>query len=337
MKFAVLGATGLVGDAMIDALADSSLPVEELFLLASERSAGEVRKFRGRRLTVEAVDGFDWSRANIALFSAGAEVAAEWAPRAAAKGCVVIDNSSCFRRDRDVPLVVPEVNAATLSNWRARKIIANPNCSTIQLVVALHPVHALAELERVSVATYQAVSGAGREAVETLARETAQLLNAQALDEPAVFPAQIAFNIIPHIDRFGDDGFTGEERKVMDETRRIMGLPDLDIVATAVRVPVFFGHSLAVDLQTRADLPADRAREALAMAPGITVVDVHGSGGYPTPVGHAAHNDGVFVGRLRNPPGQQNRLLMWVVADNVRKGAATNAVQIAEALVKSHL
>lgn len=337
MKFAILGATGLVGEAMIEALEASALEVSELYLLASERSAGEVRKFRGRRITVQTVDGFDWSQVGIALFSAGADLAAEWAPRAAAAGCIVIDNSSCFRRDSDVPLVVPEVNADTLSGWRARNIIANPNCSTIQLVVALQPLHALAGLERVSVATYQAVSGAGREAVETLARETAQLLNGQALDEPAVFPAQIAFNLIPHIDRFGDDGFTGEERKVMDESRRIMDLPGLDIVATAVRVPVFFGHSLAVDLQTRADLPADRAREALAMAPGITVVDAPGPGGYPTPVGHAAHNDGVFVGRLRNPPGRQNRLLMWVVADNVRKGAATNAVQIAEALVKSHL
>lgn len=337
MNFAILGATGLVGEAMIEALDASALEVSELFLLASERSAGEVRKFRGRRLTVQSVEGFDWSRANIALFSAGADVAAEWAPRAAAAGCVVIDNSSCFRRDPDVPLVVPEVNADALSGWRTRKIIANPNCSTIQLVVALQPLHALAGLARVSVATYQAVSGAGREAVETLARETAQLLNGQALDEPAVFPAQIAFNLIPHIDRFGDDGFTGEERKIMDESRRIMGLQELDIVATAVRVPVFFGHSLAVDVQTQADLPADRAREALAMAPGITVVDAPGPGGYPTPVGHAAHNDGVFVGRLRNPPGRQNRLLMWVVADNVRKGAATNAVQIAEALVKSHL
>lgn len=337
MKFVILGATGLVGEAMIEALAGSSLQVDELFLLASERSAGEVRRFRDRRITVEPVDGFDWSRADIALFSAGADAAAEYAPRAAAAGCIVIDNSSCFRRDDDVPLVVPEVNAATLSGVHARKIIANPNCSTIQLVVALQPLHALAGLERVSVATYQAVSGAGREAVETLARETAQLLNAQALDEPSVFPVQIAFNLIPHIDRFGDDGFTGEERKVMNETRRIMDLPQLDIVATAVRVPVFFGHSLAVDLQTREPLAADRAREALAMAPGVTVVDAPGPGGYPTPVGHAAHNDGVFVGRLRNPPGHQNRLLMWVVADNVRKGAATNAVQIAEALVKSHL
>lgn len=337
MKFAILGATGLVGEAMIEALDASALDVSELFLLASERSAGEVRKFRKRRITVQTVDDFDWSQVVIALFSAGAEVAAEWAPRAAAAGCVVIDNSSCFRRDPDVPLVVPEVNAAALSGWRTRKIIANPNCSTIQLVVALQPLHAEAGLERVSVATYQAVSGAGREAVETLARETAQLLNAQALDKPAVFPAQIAFNVIPHIDRFGEDGFTGEERKVMEESRRIMGLPGLDIVATAVRVPVFFGHSLAVDVQTQADLTADRAREILATAPGVTVVDAPGPGGYPTPVGHAAHNDGVFVGRLRNPPGRQNRLLMWVVADNVRKGAATNAVQIAEALVKSHL
>lgn len=337
MNIAILGATGMVGEAMIEALAASSLEVGTLHLLATERSAGETRMFRGKSLTVREVEGFDWSTAGLALFSAGADAAGEWAPRAAAAGCVVIDNSSRFRGDGEVPLVVPEVNGDALAGWRAQRIVANPNCSTIQLVMALKPLHDAAGLTRVSVASYQSVSGAGRDAVEELARQTAQLLNGQAIDEPREFTQQIAFNLIPHIDAFGADGFTGEERKIMDETRRILGLPGLDIVATAVRVPVFFAHSEVVEIETERPLPVERAREVLAMAPGMVVVDVHGPGGYPTPVSHAANNDGVFVGRLRAIPGAGNRLLLWVVADNVRKGAALNAVQIAESLVKSHL
>lgn len=337
IDIAILGATGLVGEAMIATLADSDLPVGELHLLASERSAGESRSFRGRQVSVRDAAEFDWSRVALALFSAGAEASGRYAPVAAAAGCIVIDNSSRWRDDDDVPLVVPEVNPGALRDWRARRIIANPNCSTIQLVVALKPLYDAAGLERVSVATYQAVSGAGREAVTELARQTAQLLNAQTIDPPAAFPVQIAFNAIPHIDAFEDNGFTREETKIMRETRKVLGLPGLAVTATAVRIPVFFGHSEAVRIETTRPLGADRARELLAAAPGVVLVDARGDGGYPTPVGHAAHQDAVFVGRVREDPDGRNGLLMWVVADNVRKGAALNAVQIAEALVKSHL
>ncbi|MEX0900589.1 MAG: aspartate-semialdehyde dehydrogenase [Gammaproteobacteria bacterium] len=334
---AILGATGLIGEAMIEILEASSIPVGKLFLLASEQSSGEGRKFRGKTVVVKDAAKFDWSLAQLALFSAGAEVSGDYAPKAAAAGCVVIDNSSRWREDPEVPLVVPEVNADALKDWQRRRIIANPNCSTIQLVVALKPLHDAAGLTHVNVASYQAVSGAGRAAVTELAQQTARILNAQAVDDPTAFPVQIAFNLIPHIDVFDDAGFTGEEQKVMRETRKIMGLPDLAIAATAVRVPVFFGHSEVVAVQTERPLGADRARELLALAPGVVVVDARGPGGYPTPVTHAAHADGVFVGRLRDDPSRENGLLMWVVADNVRKGGALNAVQIAEALVKSHL
>lgn len=336
-NIAILGATGLIGETMVEILDASSIPVGELHLLATESSEGETRRFRGRTVTVRDAASFDWSRADLALFSAGAEASGEYAPRAADAGCVVIDNSSRWRGDDDVPLVVPEVNPDALAGYARRRIVANPNCSTIQLVVALKPIADVAGLAHVSVATYQSVSGAGRAAVTELANQTARLLNAQTLDAGEVFPVQIAFNLIPHIDAFDADGFTGEERKLMRETRKILGLPELAIAATAVRVPVFFGHSEVVAVQTVEPLGADRARELLAMAPGVVVVDAAGPGGYPTPVTHAAQEDGVFVGRLRDDPSRENGLLMWVVADNVRKGGALNAVQIAEALVKSHL
>ena len=337
LNIAILGATGLIGEAMIEILAESQLAVGELYLLATESSEGESRRFRGRSVTVRDAASFDWSQAQIALFSAGADASGEYAPRAAEAGCIVIDNSSRWRADDDVPLVVPEVNAHALADHAKRRIIANPNCSTIQLVMALKPLADAAGLKSVSVATYQSVSGAGRAAVEALAQQTARLLNAQALDDHEPFQTQIAFNLIPHIDAFGDDGFTGEERKLMNETRKILELPGLPIAATAVRVPVFFGHSEVVAVETERPLGADRARELLALAPGVVIVDARGPGGYPTPVTHAAHEDGVFVGRLRDDPSRENGLLMWVVADNVRKGGALNAVQIAEALVKSHL
>jgi aspartate-semialdehyde dehydrogenase len=334
---AILGASGLVGDAMIEALDASSLDVGELHLLASERSAGERREFRGRHHRIDDAASFDWSRAQLALFAAGGDTAATYAPRAADAGCIVIDNSSRFRYDDDVPLVVPEVNPDAIAGWRARRIIANPNCSTIQLVVALKPLADAAGLAHVGVATYQSVSGAGRAAVDELAAQTARLLNGQAVDDPAAFPVRIAFNALPHIDVFEDDGFTREEMKITRETRKILGLPSLPVAATAVRIPVFFGHSEVVSVQTERPLGADRARELLAAAPGVVVVDARGPGGYPTAVTHAAHQDAVFVGRLRDDPSRENGLLMWVVADNVRKGAALNAVQIAETLVKSHL
>ncbi|MFN2301806.1 MAG: aspartate-semialdehyde dehydrogenase [Gammaproteobacteria bacterium] len=336
-NIAILGATGLVGEAMIEALATSTLPLGEVFLLASENSAGSRLEFRGRQLRVEDAASFDWSRAQIALFSAGADVSEHYAPLAAEAGCIVIDNSSRWRYDDEVPLVVPEVNPGAIAGWRAKRIIANPNCSTIQLVVALKPLADAAGLRHVGVATYQAVSGAGRAAVNELAGQTASLLNGQGAGEPEAFPVQIAFNAIPHIDAFEENGFTREEMKITRETRKILDLPDLPVAATAVRIPVFFGHSEVVSVQTERPLGAERARELLALAPGVVVVDARGPGGYPTPVGHAASNDGVFVGRLRDDPSRENGLLMWVVADNVRKGAALNAVQIAETLVKSHL
>lgn len=337
MNIAILGATGLIGRTMLEILEQREFPVDELFLLASGRSAGETLGFRGRRIDVIDAAGFDWSRARLALFSAGSEASGEYAPRATAAGCVVIDNSARFRGDADVPLVVPEVNPGDLAGWAARRIVANPNCSTIQLVMVLKPLHDIAGLERVSVATYQSVSGAGQGAIDALARQTARLLNAQALEPDDHFPVQIAFNLIPHIDEFVDNGHTREEMKIVNETRRILDLPGLRIGATAVRVPVFHGHSEAVGVETRTPMTPDEARQALALAAGVVLVDVPGPGGYPTPATHAARQDGVFVGRVRPDLSTPGGLCLWVVADNVRKGGALNAVQIAEALVKSYL
>ncbi len=333
---AVVGATGIVGEAMFEVLAQRKFPVGTIHAVASQRSAGKRIAFGDQQLKVQALDSFDFSQVQIALFSAGAKVSAVHAVRAAASGCIAIDNTSQFRYDADVPLVVPEVNPEAIAGYRARNIIANPNCSTIQLVVALKPLHDAAGIERINVATYQSVSGAGRSAIVELGRQTAALLNGLPI-EPKVWPKQIAFNVIPQIDAFQDNGYTREEMKVVWETRKILGLPDLRVNVTAVRVPVFFGHSEAVHLETQRKLTAAEARRLLEKAPGVVVVDERSPGGYPTPATEAARQDGVFVGRIREDLSHERGLDLWVVSDNVRKGAALNAVQVAELLVKDYL
>jgi aspartate-semialdehyde dehydrogenase len=336
-RVAVVGATGLVGDTMVQVLEERKFPVSELFALASNRSLGKSVSFRGRSHPVEELAGFDFSRADIALFSAGASVSREYAPKAAAAGCVVIDNTSEFRYEADIPLVVPEVNAHAIAQYRNRGIIANPNCSTIQMVVALKPIHDAVGIERINVATYQSVSGAGKEAVEELVEQTTALMSGRGPVEGKVMPKQIAFNCVPHIDSFQENGYTKEEMKMVWETRKIMGDETIKVNPTTVRVPVFFGHSEAVHLETRAKISAEEARKLLEKAPGVEVLDERRPGGYPTAATEAANRDTVYVGRIREDISAERGLNLWVVADNVRKGAATNSVQIAEILVRDYL
>ena len=333
---AVVGATGAVGEAMIAILEQRNFPVGKLFPLASQRSAGSRVAFKGKYERVGNLEDFDFARVRLSLFSAGAGVSAEHAPRAAAAGCVVIDNSSQFRYHEDIPLVVPEVNPQAVADYHVRNIIANPNCSTIQMVVALKPIHDAVGIERVNVATYQSVSGTGREAIEELAGQTAALLNGKPID-CNIYPKQIAFNALPHIDVFEDNGYTREEMKMVWETRKIMGDESIKVNATCVRIPVFFGHSEAVHLETREKLSADEARRLLAEAPGVVVVDEPGEESYPTSVTESAGRDPVYVGRIREDISHPRGLDLWVVSDNVRKGAALNSVQIAEILVKDFL
>jgi len=333
---AVLGATGLVGEMLLTVLEERKFPVQELFPLASERSLGKTVSFGGRELRAIDAATFDFKRAQIGLYSAGGDVSAVYGPKAAAAGCVVIDNTSQFRYEKDIPLVVPEVNAEAIAQYKARGIIANPNCSTIQMVVALKPIHDAVGIERINVATYQSVSGAGRKAVEELADQTAQLLNGRPV-EPKVLPKQIAFNCIPHIDKFLENGYTKEEMKMQWETCKILGDESIRVNATAVRVPVFYGHSEAVHIETRRKISADEARALIAKAPGVKVIDERKPGGYPTAVTEAANHDTVYVGRIREDMTHERGLNLWVVGDNIRKGAATNAVQIAEILVREYL
>ena len=333
---AIAGATGAVGEVLIDLLETRDFPIDTLHLLASSRSAGTSLNFAGKRITVSAIDDFDFSQAHIGLFSAGGSVSAEYAPKAAAAGCVVVDNTSHFRRDDDIPLVVSEVNPEAIAGYTKRNIIANPNCSTMQMLVALKPIHDAVGIERINVATYQAVSGTGKSAIEELASQTARLLNAQTI-ESKVYPKQIAFNVLPHIDTFQDNGYTREEMKMVWETQKILGDETIRVNPTCVRVPVFHGHAEAVHIETRAPISADVATKLLEQAPGIVVMDKPEDGGYPTPVGDAAGTDPVFVGRIRNDISHPNGLNLWVVADNLRKGAALNSVQIAEELVRNYL
>jgi aspartate-semialdehyde dehydrogenase len=335
-RVAVLGATGLVGDTMITVLEERDFPVSEFYPLASNRSLGKSVKFRNKMYPVIDVEGFDFAQVDIGLFSAGAEVSAKYAPIAAAAGCVVIDNTSQFRYQDDIPLVVPEVNPHAIANYKTHGIIANPNCSTIQMLVALKPLHDVAGIERINVATYQSVSGAGKEAVDELASQTAALLNGQDI-EAKVIAKQIAFNCVPQIDKFEDNGYTKEEMKMSWETVKIMEDPSIRVNATAVRVPVFFGHSEAVHIETKRKLSAADARKLLAKAPGIEVMDERRPGGYPTAATEAANRDTVYVGRIREDISHERGLNLWIVADNVRKGAATNSVQIAEILVTKYL
>ena len=327
-KVAVVGATGAVGEVMLSILAERDFPASEVIALASERSAGTTVAFGNGDLVVQDLATFDPAGVDIALFSAGGATSKEYAPKFAAAGAVVIDNSSTFRYDDDVPLVVSEVNPEAARN-RPRGIIANPNCSTMQLMVALKPIYDVAGIERINVATYQSVSGAGRSGLEELGVQTGQLLNFQSI-EPKKFSAQIAFNLIPHIDEFLDNGYTKEEMKLVWETRKILGDDAIQVNPTAVRVPVFYGHSEAVNVETRDKLTAQQARELLERAPGVVVVDEHKAGGYPTPVTHASGTDAVYVGRIREDLSHPRGLNLWVVSDNIRKGAALNAVQIAE-------
>jgi len=336
-RVAVVGATGLVGDTMISVLEERKFPVSELYALASNRSLGKSVRFGGRQVPVEDLASFDFSRADIGLFSAGSEISAEYAPKAVAAGCTVIDNTAHFRYQDDIPLVVPEVNAHAIALYRSRGIIANPNCSTIQMVVALKPIYDAVGIERINVATYQSVSGAGKEAVEELAAQSASLLNGRPVDPPRLVAKQIAFNCVPQIDRFEDNGYTKEEMKMVWETQKIMEDASIRVNATAVRVPVFYGHSEAVHIETRRKITADEARLLLQKAPGVVVIDERKPGGYPTAVTEAANHDTVYVGRIREDMSHERGLDLWIVADNIRKGAATNSVQIAEILVREYL
>ena len=333
---AVVGATGAVGEAMIAILEERNFPVGNLYLLASSRSAGKTLMFNGKSVRVTDLAEFDFSQAQIGLFSAGGSISEVYAPKAAAAGCVVVDNTSHFRQHEDIPLIVPEVNIEALADYSRRNIIANPNCSTIQMLVALKPIYDAVGIERINVATYQAVSGTGKEAIEELAGQTARLLNGKEV-ECEVYPKQIAFNALPQIDTFQDNGFTREEMKMVWETQKIFDDPGIQVNPTCVRVPVFFGHSEAVHIETVDKITAEQARALLGNAPGVTVVDEHADGGYPTAVTESAGTDPVFVGRIREDISHPRGLAMWVVSDNVRKGAALNSVQIAESLVSTYL
>jgi aspartate-semialdehyde dehydrogenase len=333
---AVVGATGAVGETMLSILAQRKFPVGKVYALASSRSAGKRVEFGDTTLVVEDLDAFDFNKAQIGLFSAGASISDIYAPRAAEAGCVVIDNTSRYRYDDDIPLVVPEVNPHAIAQHKNRGIIANPNCSTIQMLVALKPLHDAAGIERINVATYQAVSGTGKDAIEELASQTAALLNGREVN-CSVYPKQIAFNCLPHIDVFQDNGYTKEEMKMVWETRKIMEDDSIQVNPTAVRVPVFYGHSEAVHIETREKLTVDQARALLVQAPGVEVVDERKDGGYPTAVTEGANNDPTYVGRIREDISHPRGLNLWVVADNVRKGAALNSVQIAEILIKDYL
>ncbi|MES1982235.1 MAG: aspartate-semialdehyde dehydrogenase [Pseudomonadota bacterium] len=331
----ILGATGAVGEVMLAILEQRNFPVGNLYLLASRRSAGAKARFHGREITVLDVAEFDFSKAQIGLFSAGGSVSEQYAPIAAAAGCVVIDNTAHFRYDADIPLVVPEVNPHAIAQYKNRGIIANPNCSTIQMMVALKPIHDAVGIERINVATYQAVSGTGKEAIDELDAQSRALIDGQEV-KVEVYPKRIAFNVLPHIDVFQENGYTKEEMKMVWETRKILEDETIMVNPTAVRVPVYYGHSEAVHIETRSKISAADARALLERAPGVCVVDRRESGGYPTPF-EAAGQDATFVGRIREDISHPRGLNLWVVSDNVRKGAALNSIQIAEILVEKYL
>ena len=333
---AVVGATGAVGEAMLSILEERQFPVGEVYALASSNSVGKRIAFKGVSLKVQDLATFDFSKAQIGLFSPGASISEKYAPIAAAAGCVVIDNTSQFRYDDDIPLIIPEVNPERIIDYKKRSIIANPNCSTIQMLVALKPIYDAVGITRINVCTYQAVSGTGKEAIEELGKQTLNLLNLQAI-KSNVYPKQIAFNVLPQIDVFMDNGYTKEEMKMVWETQKILGDDNIKVNATAVRVPVFFGHSEAVHIETRTKISAETVKALLEKAPGITVLDVRQDGGYPTAVTESSGNDDVFVGRIREDISHPQGIDLWVVGDNVRKGAALNSVQIAELLIKNYI
>ncbi len=333
---AVVGATGAVGETMLRVLSERNFPVGRVYPLASSRSAGKRVDFGGKMLVVEDLDTFDFSKVQIGLFSAGGSISEKYAPIAAAAGCVVVDNTSHFRYDDDIPLVVPEVNPEAIAAYKKRGIIANPNCSTIQMLVALKPIYDEVGISRINVCTYQAVSGTGKPAIEELAVQSADLLSGKNASAK-VYPKQIAFNVLPQIDVFEENGYTREEMKMVWETRKIFSDDRIQVNPTAVRVPVFYGHSEAIHIETREKITAERARELMDSAEGVVVIDEHADGGYPTAVTEGVNTDPVYVGRIREDISHPTGLDMWVVADNVRKGAATNSIQIAEILAKSYL
>jgi aspartate-semialdehyde dehydrogenase len=332
---AVVGATGAVGEQMREVLEDRQFPVGELRLLASERSAGQFLPFQGRQVRVDILTEESFTGVDVALFSAGGKVSAKFAPAAIAAGAIVVDNTAHFRMDPEIPLVVPEVNVKEIANYQNRGIVANPNCSTIQMVVALKPLHDAARIKRVVVSTYQSVSGAGRMAMEELSQQVSALFNGRELKREK-FPHQIAFNCIPHIDVFMDDGYTKEEWKLIHETRKILGEPALAVTATTVRVPVFCSHSESVNIETESKLSAEKAREILRQAPGVILADVPSEDIYPLAI-DAVGKDSTYVGRVREDHSVANGLNLWIVADNLRKGAALNAVQIAEILTRDYI
>ena len=334
-NIAIVGATGAVGEQMREVLEERKFPVGDLHLLASERSAGQFLEYDGRQHRVGVLAENSFEDIDIALFSAGGSVSAKFAPAAVSAGAVVVDNTACFRMAPDVPLVVPEVNASAIGDYKSRRIIANPNCSTSQMVVALKPIHDAARIKRVVVSTYQSVSGAGRQAMEELSQQVAALYNSKDVEKKK-FPHQIAFNCIPHIDVFMEDGYTKEEWKMIHETRKILGEPSLAITATTVRVPVFFSHSESVNVETEKKLTAAEVKSLLRQAPGIIVADAPENNLYPLAL-DATGKDATYVGRIREDQSVQNGINLWVVADNLRKGAALNAVQIAEILIRDYL
>ena len=330
----VLGATGLVGKTIIEILEERDFPINKLYPLASVRSAGEFIDFNGESIEVLDADNFDWSQAQIGFFSAGGSISAKYAPIAGEAGCIVIDNTSEFRYDDDIPLVVPEVNPHALADYRNRNIIANPNCSTIQMMVALKPIYDAVGIDRVNVCTYQSVSGGGKAAMDELAKQTADLLSGKPV-ETKNFSRQIAFNVIPQIDVFLDNGYTKEEMKMVWETKKILGDENVLVNPTAVRVPVFFGHGESLHIETSTQISAEEVKALLNQAEGIVVCE--NDEDFPTPITDASGKDETFVGRIREDISHANGINMWIVADNVRKGAATNSVQIAELLVKDYL
>jgi aspartate-semialdehyde dehydrogenase len=333
-KLAIVGATGLVGRMMVEILEKRQFPVDALYLLASERSLGETITFNKKEQLVEDLAGFDFKRVDIAVFTAGAKVSAQYVPIATKNNCIVIDNTSQFRYEKDVPLVIPEVNPQALKDYKKRYIIANPNCSTIQMLVALKPIYDSVGIRRINVVTYQSVSGAGKNAVEELREQAGRLLNGLTIKKPEVFASQIAFNVIPQIDDFQENGYTREEMKLVWETQKILADKTIQVNPTAVRVPVFYSHSEAVHIETEKKLSASQAKQLLKGAPGVSVIDKKVKNGYPMPVMQNSQEDTVMVGRIREDISHPLGLDLWIVSDNIRKGAALNAVQIAECLIK---
>lgn len=336
-NLAIVGATGFVGQSVLSILQQRKFPINKLFLLASERSSGEIMEFNQQALQVSNLVEFDFTQVDIAIFTAGSIVSAEYVPKATQQGCLVIDNTPHFRYDDDVPLVIPEVNPEALGAYKKRCIIANPNCSTIQMLVVLKPIYDAVCITRINVVTFQSVSGAGKAAFQELVHQAGQLLNGLPIKQPKAFTQQIAFNVIPHIDDFQENGYAREEMKMIWETQKIFVDHDIQVNPTAVRVPVFHGHSEAVHIETKKKISPNKAKQLLKKAPGVLVMDNVSNGyGYPTPISHPG-SDKVMVGRLREDISHPLGLDMWIVADNIRKGAALNAVQIAELMIERYL